>query len=155
MLDLALGDQFWRWFGGELCFAVPWGAMLHFALAFPEVADPRRFRRQVLAGYAGTLALPLLLGVFALLALEDPVSRFSLLASPALGPLYVYPPLIVAVLIVKYVRDRDPVIRRRLRWVVAQILPGGDVRAQKSRGAARTRTRTRTGARRRRDPLPG
>jgi two-component system NarL family sensor kinase len=120
-LDLALGGQFWRWFGGELCFALLWGAMLHFALAFPEVADPRRFRRQVLAGYAGTLGLPVLVGVFAVLAPDDPAFRFSLLASPALGPLYVYPPLIVAMLIVKYVRDRDPVIRRRLRWVVTSL----------------------------------
>src|SRR2546430_1235942 len=40
-LDLVAGHQFWRWFVGEAAFALLWAGMLHFALAFPAVTNPR------------------------------------------------------------------------------------------------------------------
>lgn len=123
-IDLVAGGQFWRWFAGEICFALLWAAMLHFALAFPAITDRRNYRRRVLAGYAGSPLLYAMLGGFAFLAADDPVSRLSLAGSPALGALAVYPLLIVGVLVAKYVRHSDVMLRRRLRWL-ATSLGGG------------------------------
>lgn len=123
-LDLAAGDQFWRWYGGELCFALLWGAILHFALSFPEVTDPRRYRVSVLVSYTAPPVLHGVIAGFAYLFFDDPLLKFVAVSSPALGALYVYPLLVVGVLVATYLRRRDRLLRRRLRWL-AIALGGG------------------------------
>jgi two-component system NarL family sensor kinase len=124
-VDLVLGSQFWRWFAGQLMFSLVWGGMLHFATAFPEVAKPHRYRVHVLAGYAGGLLLYPVVAVPALFLQHDPVSRFALVASPTLGTLAVYPPLIIGVLWWKYRHQSDPLQQRRLRWLATSLGGGG------------------------------
>ncbi|HET9140158.1 sensor histidine kinase [Actinophytocola sp.] len=123
-LDLVAGDQFWRWFAGESAFALVWGGILHFALAFPAVTYPSRFRRLVALGYLGPVALYGVTAGVAVLLLDDPVQRFYVLGSPALPALFVYPLLVVGVLVHKYIACGDDQIRRPLRWL-ATTLGGG------------------------------
>ncbi|WP_139190505.1 ATP-binding protein [Actinokineospora iranica] len=125
-LDLVAGGQFWRWFAGEAAFALLWSAMLHFALAFPAVSDARGHRRWVALAYLGA---PLLYGLWCLRAvwLNDPVERLAVLGSPAVPALFVYPLVILAVLIGKYRRSADPTARRRLRWLAAALGVGATV----------------------------
>jgi two-component system, NarL family, sensor kinase len=123
-LDLVAGHQFWRWFLGESAFALVWGGILHFALAFPAVTYPRRFRRLVVLGYLGPVVLYGAAAGVAVLVLEDPFQRLYVLGSPALPALFVYPVLVVGVLVHKYVASGDDQIRRPLRWL-ATTLGGG------------------------------
>ncbi|WP_020668124.1 sensor histidine kinase [Amycolatopsis nigrescens] len=120
-LDLFAGGQFLRWYGGEFCFALLWGGMLHFALAFPEVTDRQRHRRWVIAGYLGAVGLYAVIAGYASLVVDEPLARLALLGSPAIGSLYVYPFLVSGVLIGKYVRYRDVMLRRRLRWLAGSL----------------------------------
>ncbi|KAA2258803.1 hypothetical protein F0L68_23565 [Solihabitans fulvus] len=120
-VDLVAGGQFWRWCGGQVVYAVLWGAMLHFALAFPEVTSRRRYRRWLLIGYAGPLLIYLGSSAVAWLAVQDPVRRFSVLSSPAWLTIYVYPVLILAVLVQKYRYCHNQAIRSRLRWLALSL----------------------------------
>lgn len=125
-IDLVAGEAFWRWYLGELSFAVLWGAMLHFALAFPTVARPERFPRWVLLGYAGPLVLYGLASAGALLLLGDPYQRLYVLGAPVLPALFVYPLLVLGALVHKYLTCHDDQVRRPLRWLAAS-LGGGAV----------------------------
>jgi signal transduction histidine kinase len=120
-IDLVAGGQFWRWYTGQLLFALLWGGMLHFALAFPEFTGRGRYGARVLAGYAGTLVLYPAIGAFALITLHDPLEKLAIAGSPVLPALVTYPVLIIAVLLTKYVKDDDPVMRRRLRWLASAL----------------------------------
>lgn len=120
-LDLVAGGQFWRWYLGELAFGLLWGAMLHFALSFPEAVDPRRHRLWVTVGYATPPILHALVTGFAYLAFEDPLLKFVSASSPAIAALYVYPALVVGVLVATYVKRRDRLLRRQLRWLVVSL----------------------------------
>lgn len=123
-LDLVAGDQFWRWYVGEAGFALLWAGMLHFALAFPTITHPHRYRWWVLLGYLGPLLLYGLACGVAVVFLGDPIARLSIIGSPVLVALFVYPPLILAVLIHKYVTSRDELIRRPLRWMASALGAG-------------------------------
>ncbi|WP_370946734.1 histidine kinase [Amycolatopsis sp. cg5] len=123
-LDLVAGTQFWRWWGGQLTFALLWGGILHFALAFPETSAYRNYRRAVLAGYAGPLVCYALVAAFALLTLDNPLARLAVAGSPALPAVAVYPALIVVTLVTRYFRTRDPQLRRRMRWAAAAVAGG-------------------------------
>ncbi|MGX7829327.1 ATP-binding protein [Actinokineospora sp. 24-640] len=109
-LDLAVGDQFWRWYVGEAAFVLLWGAMLHFALVF---TGPRP-RWQTAGAYLGG---PLLYGIAAVVS-----GGFTAAASPALPALFAYPAVLLAVLAHTYATV--PEARRRLRWL-AVALGGG------------------------------
>jgi two-component system, NarL family, sensor kinase len=126
-VDLVAGNQFWRWFAGEAGFALLWGGMLHFALAFPEVTSPARFRRLVGLGYLGPIALYGIAAGGALLLLGDPFQRFDVLGSPALPALFVYPLLVLGVLVHKYLTCGDPQTRQPLRWLAATLGGGAAV----------------------------
>jgi signal transduction histidine kinase len=123
-LDLVAGNQFWRWFAGEAGFALLWGAMLHFALAFPAIAHRARYRRLVVLGYLGPLVLYGVAAGGALILLGDPFQRFDVLGSPALPALFVYPLLVLGVLVHKYLTCADTQTRQPLRWL-AGTLGGG------------------------------
>ncbi len=121
-IDLVAGDQFWRWITGQLAFALLWGAVLHFALAYPSVRDPRRYRLLVGLGYTGTLALYGATWALTLVVYTEPLERLYILAVPVLLPLFVYPPLIAFVLIRKYLRARgEPTARPLMLTVVAFV----------------------------------
>jgi signal transduction histidine kinase len=120
-IDLVAGQQFWRWFTGESGFALLWGGMLHFALAFPAVNQPDRYRRRVLLGYAGPLVLYGIASAGAVLILREPFQQLYVLGSPALPALFVYPLLVLGVLVHKYVTCTDGQIRRPLRWLAASL----------------------------------
>ncbi|GGS37448.1 hypothetical protein GCM10010171_35420 [Actinokineospora fastidiosa] len=109
-LDLAAGDQFWRWYVGEAAFVLLWGAMLHFALVF---TGPRPLW-QVGSAYLGG---PLLYGVVSLIS-----PTFATTASPAMPALFVYPILVLGVLIHTYVTDVES--RRRLRLLAIAMGAG-------------------------------
>jgi two-component system NarL family sensor kinase len=106
-LDLAAGGQFWRWYLGEVAFALLWGAILHFAMVF---AGPRP-GWQVACAYAGG---PLLYGLVCAVAPTFPVT-----ASPALPALFAYPLLVVGVLVHSYATR--PQARGRLRLLVVAL----------------------------------
>jgi signal transduction histidine kinase len=122
-IDLVAGDQFWRWITGQLAFALLWGAVLHFALAYPSVRDPRRYRLLVGLGYTGTIALYGATWALTLVVYTEPLERLYILAVPVLLPLFVYPPLIAFVLIRKYLRARgEPTARPLMLTVVAFVV---------------------------------
>jgi signal transduction histidine kinase len=123
-LDLVAGREFWRWFAGECGFALLWGGMLHFALAFPAVTSGRRYRRTVTLGYLGPVLLYGVAAAVAVVLLGDPFQRFAVLGSPALPALFVYPLLVLGVLVHKYLTCADESTRRPLRWL-AVTLGGG------------------------------
>jgi two-component system NarL family sensor kinase len=117
-LDLVAGDQFWRWYAGELAFALLWGAVLHFALAFPAVTRPRSHRVRVAGAYLGTLALYGVVWAVAFTAFDEPIERLYAVAAPVLPTLLVYPALIVAILVHKYTVERT----RTLRWLIGSLV---------------------------------
>ncbi|WP_173124157.1 histidine kinase [Kibdelosporangium persicum] len=117
-LDLVAGSQFWRWYTGEFSFMLLWAATLHMAIAFPAVYNKNTYRKQLTAGYVGAVVLYGLMALFAWQFIDDPLGRFSLLASPVLPVLYSYPLLIVVVLVVRYRLAQDELDRNRMRWVV-------------------------------------
>jgi two-component system NarL family sensor kinase len=120
-IDLVAGHEFWRWFVGEACFALLWGAMLHFALSFPVVTQPERFGRRVLLGYLGPVAFYAIAAGGALLLLRDPFQRMYVLGSPVIPALFVFPLLVLGVLVHKYVTCTDDAVRRPLRWLAASM----------------------------------
>lgn len=120
-LDLVAGSQFWRWWGGQLIFALLWGGILHFSLAFPETSAYRHYRAAVVAGYAGSLVFYPVVAATALLTLGNPLAKLAIAGSPALAALAIYPALIVVTLVTRYIRARDPVLRRRMRWAAAAV----------------------------------
>jgi two-component system NarL family sensor kinase len=126
-IDLVAGQQFWRWYAGEFGFALLWGGMLHFALAFPAVTQPERYRRRVLLGYAGPLVLYGIASAGAVLILREAFQQTYVLSSPVLPALFVYPLLVLGVLVHKYVTCTDSAIRRPLRWLAASLGGGAAV----------------------------
>ena len=126
-IDLVAGRQFWRWYVGEAGFALLWGGMLHFALAFPAVTQPERYRRRVLLAYAGPLVLYGIACGGAILILRESFQKFYVLGSPVLPALFVYPLLVLGVLVHKYVTCRDDQVRRPLRWLAASLGGGAAV----------------------------
>lgn len=120
-LDLAAGWQFWRWYAGEIGFTVLWAGMLHFALTFPSIRRPQRFRRQLAVGYLGGLAIYGVTAGVAVIVLDNPIERLAIAGSPVLGALFVYPPVILAVLVYNYVTNTDRLDRRRLRWLAGSL----------------------------------
>jgi signal transduction histidine kinase len=123
-LDLVAGNQFWRWFTGEAAFALLWGGMLHFALAFPAVVYARRYWKLMVLGYLGPALLYGVSAAVVVLLLGDPYQRFAVLGSPALPALFVYPLLVLGILVHKYLTCHDDLTRRPLRWL-ALALGGG------------------------------
>jgi two-component system, NarL family, sensor kinase len=117
-IDLVAGGQFWRWYTGEFSFMLLWAATLHMAIAFPTVYDARSFRRNVIFGYVGALALYGLMALYAVVFVDDPLGRFSFVGSPVLPVLFTYPLLILAVSVYRYRTVRDDLDRDRMRWVV-------------------------------------
>lgn len=123
-IDLVAGNQFWRWYVGESAFALVWGAILHFALAFPVVSDQSRYRQRVALGYLATAALYGATAAGAYLVLDDPFQRLQVTGSPAVASLVTYPVLILGVLAHKYATSPEARVRRPLRWL-ATALGGG------------------------------
>lgn len=121
-VDLVAGDQFWRHYAGQVAFALLWGAVLHFAIAFPGTTTSRRQNLLVVAGYAGTLALYGLVWALTLLVFRTPVERIHVLVVPVLGSLFCYPPLIAAILVRKYRRLRGDPSRRPVVWLLAALV---------------------------------
>ena len=121
-VDLVAGDGFWRHFVGQVAFALLWGPVLHFAIAFPATSLTRRQRWLVLGGYAGPLALYGLVWVITDLVLRDPLERMYLLIVPVLPSLFVYPPLIATLLIRRYRQYDGYQTRRPTLWLLAALI---------------------------------
>jgi len=119
--DLVAGVQFWRWTTGELAYAVLWGMILHFAIAFPTLPTRPRLRRWLALGYAGPLLMHGCLVVFALVTGMTGLALLGLISSPALVAQLLYPAIVLIVLIVKYRITSDPSVRRRLRWLAGSL----------------------------------
>ncbi len=126
-IDLVAGHEFWRWFLGEASFALLWGGMLHFALAFPVVTRPEHFRRRVLLGYLGPFVFYGIASGGALLLLDDSFQRMYVLGAPVLPTLFVYPLLVLGVLVHKYFTCTDDAVRRPLRWLAASMGGGAAI----------------------------
>ena len=123
-IDLVAGDQYWRWFTGELAFAMLWGAVLHFTLAYPLVRDVRRYRLWVGLGYLGPMALYGLTWLGTLAIFDEPLERLYVIGVPVLAPLFCYPPLIAVILIRKYLRARGTSTARPLLWASVAFVLG-------------------------------
>jgi two-component system NarL family sensor kinase len=121
-VDLVAGNQFWRHYIGQVAFALLWGPVLHFAIAFPSITLSRRQRWQIAAGYVGPIALYGLMWLFTFLALSTPLERIYLLIVPVLPALFVYPPLIATVLVRKYVRQRGERTGRPILWQLMALI---------------------------------
>jgi signal transduction histidine kinase len=120
-LDLVGGDQFWRYYTGQVAFALLWGAVLHFALAFPSGRQGRRQRLLIVAGYLGPVVLYGLTWLVINATLDHPVERLYILAAPVLVTLFVYPPLI-AVVLIRNLRGRGEPPRRPILWLIAALV---------------------------------
>lgn len=121
-VDLVAGDQFWRHFTGQVAFALLWGAVLHFAIAFPGTRIRRGLRWLIVGGYAGPLVLYGLLWLTTLVVFGGPLERIHVLVVPVLPALFVYPPLIVTVLVRKYLGLRGEPTRRPILWLLAALV---------------------------------
>jgi signal transduction histidine kinase len=121
-IDLVAGDQFWRHYAGQIAYALLWGAVLHFAIAFPRTTITRGQRWQIAAGYLGPLVLYGLGWLVTLLVLGAPLERIHVLVVPVLPTLFVYPPLIVTVLVRRYLRLRGEPTRRPIVWLLAALV---------------------------------
>jgi len=119
-LDLVAGDQFWRYYTGQVAFALLWGAVLHFALAFPATRSSPRQLLLTVAGYLGPVVLYGLTWLVIDATLDQPIERLYILAVPVLVTLFVYPPLIAAVL-VRNLRIRGEPSRRPILWLIAAL----------------------------------
>ncbi|HEX4721146.1 MAG TPA: histidine kinase, partial [Pseudonocardiaceae bacterium] len=119
--DLVAGVQFWRWSVGEIAYAVLWGMILHFAVAFPTLPRRAHLRRWLALGYAGPLLLHGCLVVFAVVSGRTGLALLGVIASPALIAQLAYPAIVLIVLIVKYRTMADPSVRRRLRWLAGSL----------------------------------
>ncbi len=121
-VDLVAGDQFWRHFTGQVAFALLWGATLHFAIAFPASTVTRRQRWLIAGGYAGPLVLFALVWLLTLVVFRQPLERIHVLVVPVLPALFAYPPLIVTVLVRKYVGKRGEPTRRPILWLLVALV---------------------------------
>ncbi|TDV46168.1 ATP-binding protein [Actinophytocola oryzae] len=120
-VDLVAGNQFWRHYTGQVAFALLWGAVLHFAIAYPATTLTRRQRWQVLAGYAGPVVLYGLVWLATVLLLPGPLERLYILIVPVLPALFVYPPVITTLLVRKFRRGGVPT-RRPTLWLLAALI---------------------------------
>lgn len=121
-LDLVAGDQFWRHYAGQLAFALLWGGVMHFTIVFPRVLCSWHRKLQIVASYLGTLVLYAALCLVGLAVLDGPLERIYVLVVPVLPNLFVYPPLIVTVLVRKYLRIRGEPTARSLLWMLAALV---------------------------------
>jgi two-component system NarL family sensor kinase len=120
-VDLVAGDQFWRYYSGQVAFALLWGAVLHFAIAFPSTTATRRLRVLIAVGYVGPIALYGLVWLATHLLLHTPLERIHVLIVPVLAALFVYPPMILTILVRKYRRLHDEPTRRPLLWLLVAL----------------------------------
>lgn len=121
-LDLVAGDGFWRHYVGQVAFALLWGPVLHFAIAFPATVLTRRQRWLILAGYAGPLVLYGIVWLATNLVLDEPLERIYLISVPVLPSLFVYPPLITTLLVRRYRRQEGDHTRRPTLWLLVAIV---------------------------------
>lgn len=121
-VDLVAGNGFWRHYVGQVAFALLWGAVLHFAIAFPATTLTRRQRLLIVAGYAGPLVLYGLVWLLTIATMSEPLARLYVLVVPVLPALFVYPPLITTVLVRKYLRQAGEPTRRPTLWLLAAII---------------------------------
>ncbi|GAA1869139.1 sensor histidine kinase [Asanoa iriomotensis] len=112
VVDVATG-RIWPSLVSDTANALMWGAMLHFALVFPR-RRPLRWQWTALA-YAAPLILYAARLVTGLPG-ANPLQRLGLLAAVSPPAANVYPLVIVAALVIGYVRNHDPGDRRRMRW---------------------------------------
>ncbi|HEX4703867.1 MAG TPA: histidine kinase [Pseudonocardiaceae bacterium] len=120
-VDLVAGVQFWRWTAGELAYAVLWGMILHFAVAFPILPNRPHVRRWLVLGYVGPLLMHACLIGYALITRRTGLALLSFVASPALAAQLIYPTIVLVVLIVKYRMTAENFVRRRLRWLAGSL----------------------------------
>lgn len=120
-LDLVAGDQFWRWYVGQLFWVLLWGGILHFAFAYPEVTSKIRYSLLVALSYGGGLLLYGLTMLIGLPLSDGPVEALNVWASPIGTVLFVYPVLVLGVLVYKYRTCEDNLTRMRLRWLAASL----------------------------------
>lgn len=125
-VDLVAGNQFWRHYAGQVAFAFLFGAVLHFAIAFPATTLTRHRRRQIIGAYLGPVVLYGLVCLATFLTLRQPIDRIYLLVVPVLPVLFLYPPIIITILVRKYLRLAGEPTRRAVLWMlVAMIVSTG------------------------------
>ncbi|MFL6123302.1 histidine kinase [Actinophytocola sp.] len=121
-IDLVAGNQFWRHYTGQVAFALLWGAVTHFAIAFPATTLTRRQRWQIIAGYLGPFVLYGLLWLVTYQVLPTPLERLFVLIVPVLPALFVYPPLIATLLVRKFLRERGEPTAQSILWQLVAVL---------------------------------
>jgi signal transduction histidine kinase len=122
-VDLVAGGQFWRWFGGEVCFLLLWPVLLHFALAFPELTPRNRFRVATRAGYAAVVGGYAAVAGFGLI-FAAPLARLGLAGSPSLAVLFPLLPVLATVLYGAYLHNKQRSSLERQGFVVGSLAFG-------------------------------
>ena len=95
--------------------------MLHFALAFPLTETSLRRRLLIVSGYLGPVVLYGLTWLVVTAIFHEPLERLYLLIVPVIASLFVYPPVIAAVL-VHNLRTRGEPSRRPIQWLIAALV---------------------------------
>ena len=124
VLDLAGGAGVGAYLGGDLAACVMWGALLHFVLVFPEPAALLRRRPWLVLG---CYLLPFLLYLLSWTwlarsdsALTQLLQRVTISGTAS----YVVPALAFFGILLTYLRNPDPDIRRRIRWIAISLAVG-------------------------------
>lgn len=120
-IDVVSG-RLWPFVVADLGNCVIWGALLHFAVVFPQPLKPVA-RRPWLVSVAYLLPLAyqgVRLAVI-LPSVNDPLARLQLLAVPSQWAAHVQPFLVAAAVVFGYRSAPDALVRRRMRWSVTAI----------------------------------
>jgi signal transduction histidine kinase len=124
VLDLAGGGGIGTYFIGDLGACVFWGAILHFVFVFPEPSAMLRRRPWLILG---CYLLPFLLYLLSLTwlarsnsAVDQLLQRVTISGTAS----YVVPVLALVGMLLTYLRNSDPDLRRRIRWIAASFAFG-------------------------------
>lgn len=121
VVEVAAG-RLWPFVAGDLGNCLLWGALLHFALVFPDPL-PVVARRRWIVPIAYVLAFGyylVQLGVF-LPQSRDPLSRLRILVEISQPAAHIQPFLVAAAMVVGYRAAVDDLARRRMRWAFVTV----------------------------------
>jgi len=124
VLDLVGGAGVGTYLVGDLAACVMWGAFLHFVLVFPE---PSGFLRRRPWLVLGCYLMPFLLYLLSwtwLVRSDSPVNQLLQRVTISGTASFVVPALAFVGILLTYLRNPDPDLRRRIRWIAVSFAFG-------------------------------
>lgn len=120
VVDLAGGRGLGPFVSDRLARALMWGAILHFALVFPERAPAVRRRPWLLAlGYLGPFVLYGMYVAATVPGATTTLERIGRASAVSRLSSYIYPLVVVGTMALRYWRVPPGASRQRLKWVLA------------------------------------